>query len=339
MLLLNYKRIELPFEYPFELSKGLKTKQPALLVSLGLGSLRGYGETTEIAYYEQSNIDHIIEVLESKRSMIQSYAINSPHRFFHFLHHLIPDESFLMSALDMAAWDLWAKINWKSVQQLIGIELTGNEPETNYTIGIHHPDEVVKIVKEKLYSIYKIKVGNKDDMSVLEALRKATDATIRIDANEGWTLDMAKEILPILEAYKIELIEQPFNVHDKGSLIQFKEMTSIPIIADEACKKKEDLDWCLLHYDGVNVKLSKFGGITPALNTIKKIKAAGKKVMLGGMCESTIGATAVAQLLPFADYVDIDGPLLLKENFGKSGLVYEGGKIILPRKAGLGVII
>src|SRR5690606_20396508 len=100
MLQLNYKVLELPFEYPFELAKGVKTKQRSLLVSLGLGRLRGYGEMTEISYYPESNLEDTIALLESKRRLIESYAINSPERFFHFLHHLIPQNSFLMSALD-----------------------------------------------------------------------------------------------------------------------------------------------------------------------------------------------------------------------------------------------
>jgi len=338
MLQLNYKILDLPFEFPFELSKGIKTNQPALLVSLALGRLRGYGETTEIAYYPNSNIRHMAEMLESKRKVIESYAINSPQRFYHFLHHLIPGESFLMSALDIAGWDLWAKMNSKSVQQLMEVEMTGNEPETDYTIGINNPDQIRKIVKEKPYAIYKLKVGHESDLQSLAALRDATDATIRIDANEAWTLEMAQNILPSLEKCNIELIEQPFKTGDWESLEIFKTLTQIPIIADESCKSEAEVDRCLQYYDGINIKLSKFGGLSPSLEIIKKIKSAGKKVMLGGMCESIIGSTATAQLLPLADYADIDGPLLLKQNFGK-GLTYEGGKIILPQRPGLGAIL
>lgn len=334
MLQLGYKIHDLPFEYPFELAKGLKTHQPLLLVSLGYRNLTGYGETTEIRYYNNS-VQAMAEQLEQHRKIIEGYSINSPERFWHFLHHLFPGNNFLISALDIAGWDLWARMNGKSVQQLMQISPI-NIPPTDYTIGFNNPETIVQRVVEKKFPVYKLKVGGKRDLEALEALRNATDGAIRVDANEGWTLEEAKIILPHLERCGVQLIEQPFNRIDLNSLEMLRDMTSIPIIADEACKDEKDLDTCLERYDGINIKLSKCGGLTPALRMIHIIKNSGRKVMLGGMCESTVGATALAQLLPLADYADIDGPLLLKENIGQ-GLTYNQGVISLPKGPGLGV--
>src|SRR5690606_37263001 len=147
-------------------------------------------------------------------------------------------------------------------------------------------------------------------------LRSATTAAIRIDANESWTLEAALELLPWLEQYGVELIEQPFRADDLAAVETFRSRTKIPLIADEACKTFEDLEACLPLYDGINFKLSKCGGLTPAFRMAMSIKQHQKLIMLGGMCESYVGATAVAQLLPVADFADIDGPLLLKENCG-----------------------
>lgn len=334
MLQLGYEIHDLPFEYPFELSKGLKTHQPLLLVSLGFRNLKGYGETTEIRYYNTS-VQTMAEQLEQHRKVIESYSINSPERFWHFLHHLFPGNNFLISALDIAGWDLWGHMSRKPVRQLMRLS-PGNNPPTDYTIGFNAPEAIRQRVAEKQFPAYKLKVGGKDDLKALEALRSATDGAIRIDANEGWTLEEAKAILPHLEKCNVQLIEQPFNRVDLNSLETLRSMTSIPVIADEACKDEKDLDSCLERYDGINIKLSKCGGLTPALRMIGIIKRSGKKVMLGGMCESTVGATALAQLLPLADYADIDGPLLLRENIGR-GLTYDHGAIMLPPGPGLGV--
>ena len=336
MLQLKYQAYDLAFEYPFAISKGLKTHQPGLIVSLGMGRLSGHGEATAIGYYNV-NIPDMIVLLEKNRMVLERYALMSPERFWHFLHHLLPGHNFLISALDMAGWDLWAQLNRRPLFAMLGLQW-GNTPLTDYTIGINSPEEIAERVKAKPHPIYKLKVGSEQDLPSLEALRKATDAIIRIDANEGWTLEQAKVILPYLEQWNIELIEQPLHRDDLDGMKALKELTTIPIIADEACREEKDLDLCLELYDGVNIKLAKCGGITPALRMIRKVKDAKKKLMLGGMCESITGATVLAHLLPLADYADIDGPLLLKENIGQ-GLTYDNGKMILPQRTGSGVIL
>lgn len=336
MLQLDYKSYDFPFEYPFAISKGIKTHQPSLVVSLSMGNVTGYGEATAISYYDVT-VPAMIEQLERGRNVIERYALISPERFWHFLHHLFPGNHFLVSALDMAAWDIWAKLKRQPLWKLLGFEW-GQVPLTDYTIGITAPEEIPERIKAKPYPIYKLKVGSEDDLQALEILRAHTDAAIRIDANEGWTPETARNICPLLEKWGIELIEQPLHRDDIDGLQSLREHCTIPIIADEACRDEKDLVACLPVYDGINIKLSKCGGITPALRMIKAIQQAGKKIMLGGMCENTIGATVLANLLPVADYADIDGPLLLKESIG-SGLQYLNGKISLPGQPGSGFTI
>ncbi len=305
MLHLKYQAQDLPFEYPFAISKGLKTHQPGLIVSLGMGRLRGHGEATAIGYYNV-NIDDMIVLLEKNRAVLERYALMSPERFWHFLHHLFPGHNFLISALDMAGWDLWAQLNRKPLFAMLGLQW-GNTPLTDYTIGINTPEEIAARVQEKPFPIYKLKVGSESDLPALEALRQATDSIIRIDANEAWTLEQAKILLPYLEKWRIELIEQPLHRDDTEGMKALKELTSIPIIADEACREEKDLDVCLELYDGINIKLAKCGGITPAMRMIRKIKDAGKKVMLGGMCEGITGSTALAHLLPWQTMQTLTG--------------------------------
>lgn len=336
MLQLKYQQYDLPFEYPFAISKGIKTHQPSLILSLGLGRLTGFGEATQIGYYN-ANIEEMIVLLEKNKMMIERYAMNSPERFWHFLHHLIPGQNFLISALDMAGWDLWAQLNRRPLYSILGLQWK-NIPLTDYTIGITSADEIADRVREKPFPIYKLKVGGEQDLPALEALRQATNALIRVDANEAWTLEQAKDILPHLERLQIELIEQPLRRDDIEGMKALKQLTNIPIIADEACREEKDAVPCLEIYDGINIKLAKCGGITPALNMIRAAKKAGKKIMLGSMCETIVGSTALAHLLPLADYADIDGPLLLKENVG-AGLSYQDGLISLPQRPGIGIFM
>lgn len=336
MLQLTYKVLEYTFKYPFRIAKGLKTKQPALVLSLDFKRrLRGYGETTEIAYYNNSITD-MTGVLEKHRSVIESYNINEPERFWHFLHHLLPGNNFLISALDMAGWDLWSKLNARSTQDVLKLSNTNN-PLTDYTIGISSPKDIKDRVAAMPWPVYKLKLGGEEDEKSLQALREAApDAVIRVDVNEGWNWEQAEKLLKTLDNCNVELIEQPFNRADAESLEKLRQNTDIPVIADEACKDERDLIRCLGSYDGINIKLSKCGGITPALRMIKTIKDSGKKVMLGGMCESNIGATALAQLLPLADYADIDGPLLFEKNLGE-GITYDQGIISFPNGPGFGL--
>jgi L-alanine-DL-glutamate epimerase-like enolase superfamily enzyme len=336
MLQLKYQQYDLPFEYPFAISKGVKTHQPSLILSLGLGRLTGFGEATQIGYYN-ANIEEMIVLLEKNKMMIERYAMNAPERFWHFLHHLIPGQNFLIAALDMAGWDLWAQLNRRPLYSILGLQWK-NIPLTDYTIGITSADEIAGRVKEKPFPVYKLKVGGEQDLPALEALRQATNALIRVDANEAWTVEHAKSILPHLERLQIELIEQPLHRDDIEGMKALKQLTNIPIIADEACREEKDAALCLELYDGINIKLAKCGGITPALNMIRAAKKAKKKIMLGGMCETIVGSTALAHLLPLADYADIDGPLLLKENVG-TGLSYHDGLISLPQRPGIGILM
>ncbi|MBA3828166.1 MAG: dipeptide epimerase [Taibaiella sp.] len=331
---LNYFPFELAFQYPFTISKGTKTHQPALVVSLGLGNLTGYGEAPAIAYYNVS-VPGMIAALEEKRILIHRYALTDPHRFWHFLHHLLPGNNFLIAALDIAGWDLFAQMRRQPLYQLLGLKWE-NIPLTDYTIGIDTLQEVVAKVKAHPWPIYKIKVARPDDIDLIRAVRANTTAAIRIDANEGWTFDEATRLLPELEQLGVQLIEQPLPRTAIEEMKELKALSPIPLFADESCREEKDVPTCLSGFHGINIKLTKCGGITPALRMIKEARALGLKVMMGSMNENTIGSAAIANMLPLLDEVDADGPLLLKEDVAE-GLQYNNGLISLSGGNGLGI--
>ncbi|HKZ66360.1 MAG TPA: enolase C-terminal domain-like protein, partial [Chitinophagaceae bacterium] len=209
-------------------------------------------------------------------------------------------------------------------------------PLTDYTIGIDSIDKMVSKLKEKPWPIYKIKVGTADDISIVKALRANTDAALRVDANAGWDLETALKLIPQLKELGVEYVEQPLAKDNwEGMKILYKT-SSLPLFADEACVFEQDVEKCKDHFHGINIKLTKCSGITPALRMIKKARELDLKIMLGCMNESTVGSAAMAHLLPFIDYVDMDGPLLLEEDVA-TGIEYDQGKIIYSNDPGLGI--
>jgi L-Ala-D/L-Glu epimerase len=334
MLLLKYYSYELAFEYPFITSHGEKNNQPTLITSLGLGNLSGYGEAPAISYYNVT-VPQMIESLEAKRSMIERYALTDPQRYWHFLHHLIPGQHFLIAALDIAGWDLFAKMRRQPLYQLLGIKW-GEIPLTDYTIGMDTPEKMVAKLKAHPWPVYKIKMGRPDDLDDVIALRANTNAPFRVDANEGWTFDEAKRLLHELQKLGVTLVEQPLARVEQEAMTELKTLSPLPLFADESCRTEDEVKKCAAGFHGINIKLTKCGGITPAMRMIKEARTVGMKVMMGSMNESTIGSAAIANLLPLLDEVDADGPLLLKEDIAE-GLSYENGVIKLSGGHGLGI--
>lgn len=321
MLHLFYKKYQIPFEYPFETAHGTKYHQEGLIIQLGISGIYGWGEACYIPYYPNTNIDDMIQLLESKRSMIESYALTEPQRFWHFLHHLIPGQDFLIAALDIAAWDLYAKMRKIPLYRAINLQWKNLSPSC-YTIGMHESINIQEVIQQHPAKIYKLKVGNKAAIKNLEILRAVTNATVWIDGNEGWRAEELIEVLPQLRALGCTMIEQPLHRDDWEGMKQIHPYTEdIDLIADESCTNLNNTEKCLTYFDGINIKLAKCGGLTPSIMMLQIIKRMKKKVMLGSMCEHGPNANATAHLIPLADYVDIDGPLLLKEHIG-NGIQY-----------------
>ena len=336
MLKLSYKKINLPFKHPFTISKGTKTHQSALIVRLEYFGRIGYGEAPAIKYYNIP-VEKMIEDIEAKKMLIEKFSFSDPERYWHYLHHLLPENSFLVCALDMAAWDLYGKMKGKQLHELWGLN-TANAPVSDYTIGIDTTEIMVKKMADKPWPVYKIKLGFPGDLEMVAELRKHTDAIFRADVNGGWTLEEALQKIPLLKEYGVEFIEQPLAKEDWDNMKILFEKSPLPLFADESCVAEGDVLKCLNHFHGINIKLTKCSGITPAKRMIDKARVLGLQVMLGCMNESSLGTAAIAQLASLADHVDMDGPLLLAEDIA-TGVNFEYGKIIYREGAGLGVEI
>ncbi len=333
MLQLRSYPFELAFQYPFTTNKGTKTHQPTLVVQLGLGQLRGHGEAPAIHYYNVS-VESMTDTLEANRREIERYALTDPQRFWHFLHHLMPGQNFLIAALDIAGWDLFAQLRRHPLYQLL--RLPWKAPLTDYTLGVDTAENMIAKMQAHPWPIYKIKMRSPEDVDLVRALRASSDARFRVDANEAFSFEDAKRILPDLQALGVDMVEQPLAKTEWDAMKELKAISPLPLFADESCVEESDVAKCADAFDGINIKLTKCGGITPALRMITEGRKLGMKVMLGSMNESTIGSAAMAHLLPLLDEIDADGPLLLKEDVAE-GLQYDNGVMLISNAPGLGV--
>jgi L-alanine-DL-glutamate epimerase-like enolase superfamily enzyme len=339
---LDFWEQQLPFEYPFTISNGrTKTHQHSLMIRLSLGNWQGFGEAPAIVYYNVT-VEAMMELLEKNRKLIEKFALIDPERFWHFLHHLFPNDPFLVSALDMAGWDLFGQMKKMPIHDIWNTAWNENTPIPicDYTLGIDSIEKMVEKMKAHPWPIYKIKVGTDYDIEMITALRAHTNAPLRVDANAGWTTEEALQKIPALANLGVELVEQPLAKDNWEGMAQLKSVSVLPLFADESCVFEKDVAVCANYFHGINIKLTKCSGLTPALRMIKEAKALGMKLMMGSMNESVIGSAAIAQFLPQLDYVDMDGPLLMTELNG-IGLDYNlensKGKIRPLTKPGLGV--
>ena len=332
----KYKTYNLPFRYPFTISKGTKTHQPTFIVELEFMGIRGYGEAPAIAYYNIP-VDKMAADLDIKKIFVEKFAFSDPERYWHYLHHLFPQNPFLVCALDMAGWDLYGKLKRKPLHELWGLDKE-SAPVTDYTIGIDTIDIMVAKMKAKPWPVYKIKVGVDNDIEIVTALREHTTAVFRVDANAGWTLAQAMQKIPLLKELGVELVEQPLAKDDWDGMKKLYAASALPLFADESCVAESDVEKCFEHFHGINIKLTKCSGITPARRMISRARELGLQVMMGCMNETSVGTAAIAQLAPMLDHIDMDGPLLLSEDIA-TGVSFDEGKIVYTAGNGLGITI
>ncbi|MGZ8543957.1 MAG: dipeptide epimerase [Flavisolibacter sp.] len=331
----SHHSFNLKFKYPFGISKGTKTYQPTFIVELEHLGWKGFGEAPAITYYNIP-VEKMAEDLERKKVFVEKFAFTEPERWWHYLHHLFPANPFLVCALDMAGWDLYGKMKNKELKSFWQ-PVEAKQPICDYTIGIDTIDKMVEKLREKPWPIYKIKLGTENDIGIMEQLRKHTDATFRIDANAAWKAEEALEKIRVFKEMNVEFIEQPLAKDDWEGMKYLFKHSPLPLYADESCVKEEDVDKCHQHFHGINIKLTKCSGITPALRMIERARQLNLGIMVGAMNESTLGSAAIAHLAPLVDHIDADGPLLLEEDLA-TGLEYlDDGNILTSGRPGLGI--
>jgi L-alanine-DL-glutamate epimerase-like enolase superfamily enzyme len=334
---LKLHAFDLPLRHVFTISRGSTSVQPTLVVELIADGHHGYGESTTNDYYGFT-LESMAEAIGLVRTQLESTTLDDPAELWDQLAPQLADNPFALCALDQAAYDLWGKLAGQPVYQLWGLE-TSDIPLSDYTIGIDKLDVMVAKMDEfPDWPIYKIKLGTPDDLEIIRELRKHSDAVFRVDANCAWTADETIRNATELKALGVQFIEQPLVANQWEAMKQVHDQCVLPVIADESCIVQQDVDRCHGYFHGINIKLCKCGGLTPARRMIQRARELELQVMVGCMTESTVGISAIGQLLPLLDYVDMDGALLLAQDIA-SGVVLDKGRCLYPEVNGSGVTL
>ncbi|SHH09947.1 L-alanine-DL-glutamate epimerase [Flavobacterium micromati] len=330
------KEFNLKLKHTFTISRESIDFQPSLIVELRNNGFSGFGEATSNPYYK-TTVSVMIQDLEKIRNLIESVKNETPDSFYDKMYPHLKHDMFALCALDMAYNDLYARQKGKKLYDLWKYDI-GKNPLTDYTIGIASIEKMVAKMQELPWPIYKIKLGTSEDIAIVTELRKHTNAIFRIDANCGWTVDETIKNAIELKKLGVEFLEQPLKADNWEEHKEVFKHSVLPIIADESCIIEEDVAKCTGHFHGINIKLVKCGGLTPARRMIIEAKQLGLKTMVGCMTESTVGISAIAQLLPQLDYVDMDGALLLAKDIA-TGVTIDFGKISYSDLDGTGVTL
>lgn len=323
---------------PFRISHGSRTVQPTLIVSLTdeYGNF-GLGEAPMTSYYGLKSDDCRALLLEIGPRFCALLSASAPFGreidpATSLVHRIIDENfpelhAFLRCAIDVAFQDLWARRAGKRLQHCWQQAQPPRRIPTSYTIGMASIEEMQRKMLARPWPVYKIKLGTEEDLEIIRALRQKSDAIFRIDANTGWTAAQTLAYAPELQQLGVEFIEQPLPVDDLEGQAQLYAQSPLPIIADESCQTEADIEKCTGLFHGVNIKVVKCGGLLPARRMIAAARSRGMKVMAGCMTESSVGISAIAQLVPELDYVDIDGALLLAEDPAE-GVTFDAAGII-----------
>ena len=328
--------LELQMRHTFTIAHGSRDEIDAFIVELQDGDFRGFGEATPIPYYGVT-AEGMRDKLLGIQTLIENYDLQSPEQFWADMYPHLHDNPFAHCALDMAAWDLFGKKAGQPLYKIWGLNLDKN-PISNYTIGIDSIEKMVEKMKEIPFPIYKIKLGTEHDVAIVKALRQHTDALFRVDANCAWTVEKTIENAKVFKNLGVEFIEQPLAADNYEGMAEVMKHAALPMIADESCILEADVAKCAGKFHGVNVKLAKCGGLTPALRMITEARNLGLSVMCGCMTETSIGISGIGQLLPLLDYVDMDGSILIS-NDPATGVYLDYGKAIFPNVNGTGAMM
>ena len=327
---------ELPLRHPFGISRGTSTVSRTVVAEVVAEGLSGFGEAGENTYYGVT-VSGLVKRLEKIGHWLGNQHLRPPEEFWPELARQLHPDTFALCALDCALHDLWGKLQGEPVWKGWGLSLE-HLPPSDYTIGIDTPEIMVtKLRAMPGWPVYKIKLGTPYDLEVVRLLRAETDAVFRVDANGAWGPEEAARKIDVLATLGVELVEQPLPADDWAGAAWLFPRSSLPLIADESCRTEEDLSRCEGCFHGVNIKLVKCGGLSPARRLIAEARRRGFRVMVGCMTESTIGISAAAQLLPLVDFADVDGAVLLARDLAE-GVRVEKGKVVFPERPGCGIV-
>lgn len=324
--------------HPFVIARGSTTEHRLIRVCIsdddgveGWGEAapnRFYGETADTALGALARLSPIVEAANPWAIEDVEAELNRAMRF----------NGSIKSAISAALHDLAGKRLGVPLYKLWGLD-PARAPLSSFTIAIAASEDELRerVAQAEVYPVLKIKLGTDHDVQIIRVVRQAAPSKIlRVDANAAWTAKHALHMIDVLVECGVEYVEQPLPPHDLDGLRFVRERSALPVIADESCVVSTDIPRLVGVVDGINIKLSKCGGLREALKMIATARSHGMLVMAGCMIETSLGITAAAHFAPLLDYADFDGAALLADD-PYVGATITGGKISVPDGPGLGV--
>jgi L-alanine-DL-glutamate epimerase-like enolase superfamily enzyme len=334
-MILRFRPYELHLKHVFTLASGSRSTTPVMLTEIEFDGVVGYGEASMPPYLGESHSTASLFL-----SKVDLTGFETPfliEDIMSYVEKIAPGNYAAKASVDIALHDLVGKLMNQPWYRIWGLN-PERTPNTSFTIGIDNPDIVKAKVKEASpYKILKVKLGQGNDKEMIHSVRSVTDTLICVDVNQGWTdKKMALDMIYWLKEQSVVFVEQPMSKDSVDDIAWLTQNSPLPIIADEAIQTTADFHKILGVYSGINVKLMKCGGMLAACTMVRMAKAAGMKVMIGCMTETSCAVTAAAQLSPLVDWADLDGNLLIDNDIFE-GIKIREGKIILPDRPGIGV--
>lgn len=312
----------------FRVHRESYSKQDCIIIELKHNGVSGFGEASIfMTDVYNSSAQVMRSTVSSIKDLLDSYSFIHPAKMWSDFYPFLFRTPFLQCAVDVAAYDLWGKINNSYVRDIISGELE-HLPCSSYGLGIDSLENTIDRIKDNsTWPEFKIKLGYEGDVDFLKSLRKITNKPFRVDVNCGWSLEEAILKINMLNDLGVTYVEEPLKAKNWNDYKTLKKLSLLPIIADESCTDIVNFDKCLNCFNGVNIKLMKSGGITPVLGMIKYAKNKKVTVMLGCMPESTVGISAISQIASLVDSFDHDSTAYIKNDIALGTRIVDGNII------------
>ncbi len=323
----------LKLNYPFKISDYSRIDTPIVFIKIEYNNYVAWGECSMPPYLGETIESSLEFVKKVDANKLSAMTLNEQIKY---IDSISLNNNAIKSAFDIALHDLYTQLNNISLAAYFNID-ESLMPHTSFTIGIDSLD----VIKEKLkdaepFKRIKVKLGTENDKEIINLIRSQTDKEIVVDANRGWTSkEYALEMIDWLATKNCLLVEQPMPTDSIEEMIWLKEKSSLPLFADESCKRYNDIEKIKDCFHGINIKLMKSTGLAEAYKMIKKARELSLKIMIGCMSESSVGILSAAALAPLCDYADLDSVWMVSNNpFLTPELI--DGKVKLPKNTGIG---
>jgi L-alanine-DL-glutamate epimerase-like enolase superfamily enzyme len=335
MQTLRFKPYELQMKHVFTIAEGSRSKTPVMLTEISSGNTTGYGEASMPPYLGENHSTATAFLSKVDLSLFESPFLMED--ILQYVDQLAPGNYAAKASVDIALHDLVGKLIGQPWYRIWGLN-PKHTPNTSFTIGIDNPDVVKsKTVEATAFKILKVKMSKDNGREMITAVRSVTNLPLCVDVNQGWSdRQEALDMICWLKEQGVVYVEQPMSKTAFDDTAWLTQRSPLPIIADEAFQTIGDLEKVKGVYSGINVKLMKCGGMRAAYIIMKMAKALGMRVMIGCMTETSCAVTAAAQLSPLADWADLDGNLLIKNDVF-SGIRITDGRVMLPEEPGIGI--